>query len=271
MTGTQIGTQNVTEYRVTEIEKASDTNPGMAGTLQVEIHSDVGNGGPGMNLFETMEIDLTGTDIATVRPTGAITLQPSTTYYVVMTSVNSRVYISGTIKDEEDAGGIGGWSIANNAVSEGSPGVWHANSGQPMRLKLTGYAVLNVKPTSENTSIDVRQAGHARAFSVDEFKFTDTNDGQTLENVRFTSVPSRGTLALDGQAVTANQVVATADIEAGKLTYTPPTEESGNALETFSFKVNDGIEDSASAYTVTVNVEANNPATGAPRINPPLE
>ena len=47
-----------------------------------------------------------------------------------------------------------------------------------------------------------------------------------------------------------------ADIDAGKLIYTPPANANGSGYASFTFKVNDGTDDSASAYTLTIDVTA---------------
>ena len=57
------------------------------------------------------------------------------------------------------------------------------------------------------------------------------------------------------------------DIDASKLTYTPPANANGDDYATFQFKVNDGTDDSATASTMTINVTAvNDAATGQPAI-----
>ena len=68
----------------------------------------------------------------------------------------------------------------------------------------------------------------------------------------------KGTLALDGTAVTADQVVTRADIDDGELIYTPPLDANGDGYASFTFKVHDGTDESASAYTMTIDVTAVN-------------
>ena len=56
-------------------------------------------------------------------------------------------------------------------------------------------------------------------------------------------------------------------MDAGNLKYTPPANANGSGYASFTFKVNDGTDDSASAYTLTLDVTAvNDPATGTPTI-----
>ena len=91
--------------------------------------------------------------------------------------------------------------------------------------------------------------------------------GDTLASVTIVTVPSAGTLALDGTAVMADDVVTTAQIDGDMLTFTPARDAHGAPYTTFTFKVNDGTDDSASAYTMTIDVtDAPAPVCGVPGI-----
>ena len=78
--------------------------------------------------------------------------------------------------------------------------------------------------------------------------------GDTLASVKIVTVPAAGTLALDGTAVLADGVVTKAQIDGDMLTFTPARDAHGAPYTTFTFKVNDGTVDSASAYTMTIDV-----------------
>ena len=68
--------------------------------------------------------------------------------------------------------------------------------------------------------------------------------------------------------MTAGQVVASGGHRAGKLIFTPAANAHGTGYATFGFKVNDGTDESAAEYTMTIDVDAeNDPATGAPTIS----
>ena len=109
-------------------------------------------------------------------------------------------------------------------------------------------------------------------FAAANFNFTDTDSGAALSSVKIVTLPApgKGTLKLDGSAIAAANLpktVSKADIDAGKLIYTPPANANGSGYASFTFKVNDGTDDSASAYTLTLDVTAlNDPATGTPTI-----
>ena len=105
----------------------------------------------------------------------------------------------------------------------------------------------------------------AYAFMAGDFGFDDTDTGDTLASVKIVTVPGLGTLALDGTAVLADDVVTEAQIDADMLTFRPAQDAHGVAYTTFTFKVNDGTVDSADAYTMTIDVtDAPLPVCAAP-------
>ena len=116
-------------------------------------------------------------------------------------------------------------------------------------------ASTNAVPTAANKTVTTG-VGTAYTFTADDFGFADTDAGATLARVRIVTLPTVGTLELGGTAVTTDQVVTKADIDAGDLIFTPVTGASGAGYASFTFKVNDGTVDSASTYTMTIDVTA---------------
>ena len=109
----------------------------------------------------------------------------------------------------------------------------------------------------------------AYTFTAADFGFTDPSDTpvNALLNVKITTVPGAGTLALSGVAVTAGQFVPVANINAGNLKFTPAANASGAAYAAFTFQVQDsggvangGVDLDAIPRTMTVNVTAVNDA-----------
>ncbi len=114
----------------------------------------------------------------------------------------------------------------------------------------------------------------AVTLATADFGFTDPSDtpADALLDVKIASLPTNGTLAYDGTAITAAQVtsgffVTAADIAAGKLTFTPAANANGPAYANFTFQVRDnggtadgGIDLDASANTITFNVTSVNDA-----------
>ena len=110
----------------------------------------------------------------------------------------------------------------------------------------------NTPPTAADNTVTTVQ-DTAYTFAAEDFGFTDadtTND--MLASVRIESLPALGTLALNGTAVSLNDVIPSADI-AG-LTFTPVAGATGDGYATFTFKVNDGTDFSAVANTMTIDV-----------------
>ena len=111
----------------------------------------------------------------------------------------------------------------------------------------------NTAPTAEDKTVTTGE-DRAYAFTADDFGFDDADAGATLASVTIVTVPAAGTLALDGTAVMADDVVTKAQIDGDMLTFTPARDAHGDPYTTFTFTVNDGTDDSASAYTMTIDV-----------------
>ena len=124
----------------------------------------------------------------------------------------------------------------------------------------------NTAPTAANNTVTTGE-DRAYAFEADDFGFDDDDAGATLASVTIVTLPMVGTLALDGTAVMADDVVTTAQIDGDMLTFTPARDAHGDPYTTFTFTVNDGTDDSAIAYTMTIDVtDAPAPVCGVPGI-----
>ena len=117
----------------------------------------------------------------------------------------------------------------------------------------TGTTGTNTAPTAANNTVATAQ-GTAYTFEAGDFGFADADTGDTLARVKIVTLPAAGTLALDGTPMLANAVVTKAQIDGGMLTFTPVAGASGIGYASFTFKVNDGTDDSADAYTMTIDV-----------------
>ena len=122
----------------------------------------------------------------------------------------------------------------------------------------------NTAPTAADKTVTTGE-DRAYAFTADDFGFADADAGATLASVTIVTLPMVGTLALDGTAVLADDVVTKAQIDGDMLTFTPARDAHGDPYTTFTFTVNDGTVDSASAYTMTIDVtDAPAPVCAAP-------
>ncbi|MFI4882012.1 MAG: beta strand repeat-containing protein [Phycisphaerales bacterium JB064] len=91
----------------------------------------------------------------------------------------------------------------------------------------------------------------------------DPDLGDAVESVRVDSLPDDGTLFLNGIAVNAGDVISSADVASGALTYEPPADWSGTTE--FQFSVSDGETWSTTTGTqfITVTGQADAPVLTA--------
>ncbi|WP_310614864.1 Ig-like domain-containing protein [Limnohabitans sp.] len=129
------------------------------------------------------------------------------------------------------------------------------------------FTPVNDAPTGTNTTIAVLEDG-IKPFAGADFGFNDV-DANTLSAVIITTLPTAGTLKLNGTNVTLNQSIAVADL--GNLVFAPAANVNGNAYTTIGFKVQDnggtangGVDTSATANTLTINIT---PVDDAPVLN----
>ena len=100
-----------------------------------------------------------------------------------------------------------------------------------------------------STSITIDEAA-THTFAVADFGFTDPDAGAALASITFTSLPTQGTLKLNGSAISLNTPIQVADIT--NLVFEPADTVGGYSAE-FTYTVNDGTNDSAPA-TLTITV-----------------
>ncbi len=112
---------------------------------------------------------------------------------------------------------------------------------------------VNSTPTSANNTFTIVEDTQ-KVFSVNDFNFTDSDTGDTIDSIFITTLPSVGTLTLNGVDVTLKQKILKADI--ANLRFTPVVDAIGSPYATFGFKVNDGDANSTVAYITTINVTA---------------
>ena len=152
------------------------------------------------------------------------------------------------------SGNVYTWRVTSSAVLSASldhSGTYRIVALSPV-FQVAG-ASTNTAPTAADKTVTTGE-DRAYAFTADDFGFTDTDTGATLASVTIVTVPAAGTLALDGTAVMADDVVTKDQIDADMLTFTPARDAHGDPYTTFTFTVNDGTDDSASAYTMTIDV-----------------
>ena len=95
---------------------------------------------------------------------------------------------------------------------------------------------VNDAPTGTDGTITLNEDS-SHSFSADDFGFTDADLGDSLQAVRIDSLPTAGSLQLNGAAVNAGQVIALADL--GNLTFRPAADASGDNYSALTFSVSD--------------------------------
>src|SRR5690606_30506099 len=99
-------------------------------------------------------------------------------------------------------------------------------------------------------------------FKNSDFDFNDVDDGDTLAAIIIESLPTNGSLMLNGTAVTAGQRITVDQI--GNLVFRPAADQNGANYASFTFRVEDsngGRSDSASTFTIFVDAIPRNPTS----------
>ena len=129
-------------------------------------------------------------------------------------------------------------------------------------------AEVNDAPQGHDNTIAVFEDKSVTLRATD-FGFTDLRDNPAdlLLAVKIATVPGNGHLTLAGADVMAGQVISVADIDAGRLVWTPGHDEHGDDLASLTFQVQDnggtangGIDLDPTPNTLTFNVAEVNDA-----------
>ncbi len=137
-----------------------------------------------------------------------------------------------------------------------------------MTLNVMPSAFVNHAPVgTSNTVTTLENTGYA--FTAADFGFSDPNDSpaNNLRAVQITSLPSGGTLTVNGLALSAGDFIPLSAIDDGLLAYTPDLDAGGTAYDSLNFKVQDdggtfnsGADTDTTARTMTLNVTIVNQA-----------
>ena len=214
------------------------------------------------------------------RPTGNVTVTPSKTGSSDVTFSPTNLTFRGnnwnrpqtvTVAAAQDSDAVDDSATIAHTVAGADYGTHSVSAGSVTVTVRDDETGGNNLPTSRSGTVTATE-DTAFTLSASNFAFFDGDSGATLASVKITELPAagKGTLALDGTAITSSalpKTVTKADLDASKLKYTPPANGYGTPYTRFKFKVNDGTADSASAYTMTINVtRVNDEATGTPTI-----
>jgi hypothetical protein len=158
-------------------------------------------------------------------------------------------------------------STTNIALTVGVNDGGNTGSGGAKSATASIALTPNQAPTAIDGTLSVAGNGQF-VFAASDFHFSDTDAGDSLQQVTIVTLPDSGTLTLNGVAVTAGQTISAADLAAGRLVFTPAT--NANAQTSFTFRVGDGKSDSVASYTETVVVTAVNDIPVVPTPTTPV-
>src|SRR4029077_9063403 len=140
------------------------------------------------------------------------------------------------------------------------------------RTMTVNVTSVNDAPVGTNNTVTTLE-DTAYTFTAADFGFTDPIDAantagtKALTAVKITTLPAAATLQNDGVTVAAGQFVSLADINAGKLMFTPVANANGAGYAAFTFQVQDnggtangGVDLDGSARTMTVDITSVNDA-----------
>ena len=163
---------------------------------------------------------------------GTVTLNPDGTInFVPAPTTTGPVIINYTLSDNN-----GGTSVGTLTVNVGN----------------------NTPPTGANNTFTFDE-DTSKTFAASDFGFNDVDLGQTLLTVRIDSLPSAGSLKLNGTDVIAGQIILQAQL--GNLVFTPAPNANGANYASFTFSVQDNLGAfDTTPNTITLNVTPVNDA-----------
>ncbi|MCP5009762.1 MAG: hypothetical protein GY942_07285, partial [Aestuariibacter sp.] len=243
----------------------SDTELDASGNYSGASLTLVRNGGTNSNdvfsesgtlsaLTESGNLVVGGTTIGTVTTnsggTLVLTFNSNATRALVNSAMQQIAYSNSS--DAPSSSAQINWSFDDgNSGSQGTGGALQATGSTTVTIT----AVNDVPTASANTVTTNEDTTYT--FTASDFSFSDV-DGDTLASIKVTTLETVGALQLSGVDVTLNQVISKANIDAGNLKFVPVANANGSSYDSFAFSVNDGTTDSASSYTLTIDVTAVN-------------
>ncbi len=218
------GTLNIHVAPINDAPVASDTS--------IVANEDVIYSGT-LPVYSDVEGDSATYSVETNPSNGTVVINPDGTYtYTPSADYNGTDSFTYTVDD-----GNGGTNTYTVSVD---------------------VTAVNDAPTSTDDSItileDMNNTTEVYTLSINDFGTYSDAEGDNLVFVRIDSLPTNGTLYLDGTAVPAGTVIEVVDITSGLLTFDPT--DNSDADSSFTFSAHDGTDWSTTSYTTTVNITA---------------
>jgi uncharacterized delta-60 repeat protein len=208
---------------------------------------------------------LSGVTIGTVSNTAgtlSITFNSNATQARVNELLSSLAYANAS--DAPPASVQIVWTFSDgNSSAQGSGGALTTQGTTTVSI-----TAVNDAPSGTSATLTTTE-DTPRVLAAADFGFADANDSpdNALLAVSISTLPTAGSLTLDGTAVTVGQSISVADINAGRLIFTPVANASGIGYASFTFRVQDnggtangGVDLDPTAKAITFNVIAANDA-----------
>lgn len=180
-------------------------------------------------------------------------------------SAQPVVSASGTLSYTPAANASGSASVTVQIHDNGGTANGGVDTSASQIFTITVTAV-NDEPAGTSGSATTNEDTDL-VYAAANFGFTDPDDSpdNNLLAVKVTTLPVAGSLTLNGAPLSPGTFVSKADIDAGKLKFSPVADANGSPYTTFTFQVQDdggvadgGIDLDASPNTLTINVTAVN-------------
>ncbi|MEC7028746.1 MAG: cadherin-like domain-containing protein, partial [Pseudomonadota bacterium] len=180
---------------------------------------------------------------------------------IAVADINSNLLV---FTPAADANGAGYDNFTFQVQDDGGTANGGVDTDQtPNTITIDVNAVNDEPAGADNTVTTNEDTGYT--FAAADFGFSDAVEGDSLQAVTITTIPTNGTLTLNGVAVTAGQSIAVADINSNLLVFTPAANANGASYDSFTFQVQDdggtangGVDTDQTPNTITIDVNAVN-------------
>ena len=161
-----------------------------------------------------------------------------------------KVTITSTGNDSGITYTIVGTDASGAAQTE--TGLTGATAGNTVTSTNLFKTITSIKPVGGPSTDTVKAGIYPQiTFAASDFGYVDA-DGDLLNKITINTVPTNGSLQLGGVDVSANDVITAAQIPT--LVFTPAAGGSGSGYGSFTYTVNDGLQNAAAANTMKVNI-----------------
>ena len=168
-----------------------------------------------------------------------------------------KVTITSTGNDSGITYTIVGTDANGSAQTETS--ITGATAGNTATSTNLFKTITSIKPVGGPSADTVKAGIYPQiTFAASDFGYLDA-DGDLLNKITINTLPTSGELkkgstVLTSSNLSSNNVLTAKELADGDLVFTPAVGGSGSGYGNFTYTVNDGLQDAASANTMKVNI-----------------